>query len=350
MAGRQLPAQENLLDRLRAFAGKRVLILADLVADRFVTGIPKRISREAPVLILRETGALLCPGGGANAAANVAALGGVPLLVGVVGEDASGRGLLEALAERRISTAGIATLPGWVTPTKSRILAGFPSGSRQQVVRLDREPAGELPEAAEAAIDERLAQFSGQAAVAVISDYGYGAAHPKRVPRLRRCLLDPDSDRIVADSRFRLLAFRDLQAATPNLEEAEGASGRDLTSNRQALEQGGRELRKRLGLEFLVITRGSQGMSVFFEGRECHIPVSGTDQVADVTGAGDTVIGTLALALAAGADPVEAALLANYAGGVVVMKAGTATLEPSELAEAIERDSALLERVEWVEY
>ncbi len=280
----------------------------------------------------------------------MAALGGTPLLVGVVGEDRSGEALLGALAARGIGTEGVVVHPGWTTPTKTRILAGFPTGSRQQVVRIDQEPAGEVPEAVRVELALRISRLRGLAGVAILSDYGYGAAHPALLPELRAALKGTSSGHVVVDSRFRLLEFKGAWAATPNLEEAEAALGGAVATDSAALSRGGRELRTRLGLNFLLITRGSRGMSLFLEDAEVHLPVFGSDQVADVTGAGDTVIGTLTLALAAGASPFEAAVLANLAGGVVVMKLGTATLERAELERAVTAVTGWIEGCTWVRY
>jgi rfaE bifunctional protein kinase chain/domain len=180
--------------------------------------------------------------------------------------------------------------------------------------------------------------------VAILSDYGYGSVVPGMLPLLRSAL-GADAT-ILCDSRYRLGSFQGLDGATPNQEEAETLLGSGLDAP-DGLETGGRTLRERLGARFLLITQGSRGMSLFEDGRSAHLPVHGTDQVADVTGAGDTVIGTFALALAAGATPLEAALLADYAGGVVVMKMGTATLTRDELRHAVESDARPREEIRW---
>lgn len=339
------PRLERLLELVDAFEGQPVLMLVDLVADRFVTGHPKRISREAPVLILRWAGESLAPGGGANAVANVRSLGGRPLAVGCVGDDADGRDLVAQLAARDVATDGVVTAPGWSTPAKVRILAGSPTGIKQQVVRYDREPEAPVPDFARAALAGRLAALAGRARVAVLSDYGYGAAVPDLVAAARAAV--GESGVVLADSRFRLGEFRGLTGATPNQEEAEALAGLRLDEEGPALAAGGERLRATLGAMFVLVTRGSRGMSLFSAAGAAHLPVHGTDQVADVTGAGDTVIGTFALALAAGATPLEAALLANYAGGVVVMKMGTATLDRAELAAAIRSDPRPLEELRW---
>jgi rfaE bifunctional protein kinase chain/domain len=341
-----LPTTERLLGLVDRLAGREVLLLADLVADRFITGTPKRISREAPVLILRHESDVLTPGGGANAVANVAALGGVPLTLGVVGDDENGRALLDALAARGARTEGILVRAGYRTPTKTRILGGGRHAIKQQIVRYDIEDQLELSPSERAHFAERLAAWSGRTRTAVLSDYGYGAVEPAILSQVRGCV---GGGVVLCDSRFRLGDFAGLDGATPNEEEAEGLAGHALGEG-ETLRHTARELLARLGAGFLLVTRGSRGMALVDGGGLAEIPVHGTDQVADVTGAGDTVIGTFALALAAGASALEAATLANYAGGVVVMKMGTATLTPAELAAAVRGDRRPLEEARWTAF
>jgi len=342
---RRLPTTERLLELVDGMAGQPVVMAVDLVADRFIQGVPKRISREAPVLILAYQGERLAPGGGANAVANVAALGGRPLPVGVVGDDASGRELVAALAELGVETGGILTRAGYRTPTKVRILGGGKHSIKQQIVRYDIEDTLALTAGERDRFAERLAGWAGEARVAILSDYGYGAVDPALLPAVRRAL-GPEAV-LVGDSRYRLAEFAGLDGATPNEEEAEALLGADIDDDPDRLEEGGRRLLSRLAARFLLITRGSRGMSLFEPEGSAHLPVHGTDQVADVTGAGDTVIGAFALALAAGAAPLEAAILADYAGGVVVMKMGTATLSPGELEQAVARDPRPLTELRW---
>lgn len=340
------PVTESRLHGLvAAMRNQPVLMLVDLVVDRFLSGTPKRISREAPVLILRYAGESLAPGGGANAVANVMALGGRPLPLGIVGDDDSGRELLAALAARGIPTEAILVRAGYRTPTKTRILAGFPTGIKQQVVRLDREQEIVLEAAEMEALRAAIGRLGG-ARAAILSDYGYGSVAPALLPAVRQALGAHGA--IIVDSRFRLGEFAGLDGATPNEEEAEALLGRTLDDAAGSDLDAGRELRERLGARFLLITRGSRGMSLFLREGAAHVPVHGTDQVADVTGAGDTVIGTFALALAAGGTPLEAMVLANYAGGVVVMKMGTATVSAEELTAAISSDPRPRLEMTWV--
>jgi rfaE bifunctional protein kinase chain/domain len=334
-------------ERLRAlvagFAGRRIAVAGDYVLDRFVYGHPKRVSREAPVLILRFWKEESLPGGAGNTAANIKSLGGVPLPVGALGDDPDGRALAEILASRGIDTSGLATVPSYGTPTKTRILGGGPHSIKQQIVRYDREEA--LPEggAWRAELERRLNEAAAGADGAVLSDYGYGAISPASVPALRRAL--PKGARILVDSRHRTILYAGVDAATPNEEELEEAAstGVPLGDSTEALASAGAKMQKAIGCSTLLVTRGSRGMALFSDGGPpTLLPVHGTDQVADVTGAGDTVLATFSLALSAGASALEAALLANFAGGVVVMKMGTAVATAEELSEAVASDRVLL--------
>ncbi len=339
------PTTDRLLRLVDAMAGQPVVVLADLVADVFITGVPKRISREAPVLILSYQDERLTPGGGANAVANVAALGGRPLPLGVVGDDPHGRRLLADLQGRGVATEGIAVRAGYRTPTKVRILGGGKHSIKQQIVRYDIEETLTLNGEDRGRFAECLAGWAGEVKVAILSDYGYGAVEPGMLPQVRAALGEKAT--LLADSRYRLGEFLGVDGATPNEEEAEAILEEKINDDPERLEAAGRRLRESLQARFLLITRGSRGMSLFKPELSAHLPVSGTDQVADVTGAGDTVIGTFALALAAGADPLEAAILANYAGGVVVMKMGTATCSPEELKRAVESNPIPVKELRW---
>jgi rfaE bifunctional protein kinase chain/domain len=230
--------------------------------------------------------------------------------------------------------------PGYRTPTKTRILGGAPHAIKQQIVRYDVEDALPADAGIAAAIARRLAEAARGADGAVLSDYGYGAVSPATVAALRAAL--PAGARVSVDSRHRLGDFSDVDAATPNEEELEECAGGQLESD-ASLAAAGAALRARMRCASLLVTRGSRGMALFADSAApVLIPVHGTDQVADVTGAGDTVLATFALALAAGATALEAALLANFAGSVVVTKMGTAVVTPAELSAAVEADRTLL--------
>jgi rfaE bifunctional protein kinase chain/domain len=258
--------------------------------------------------------------------------------VGFVGDDEPGRALLDLFAASGIPIDGILIRRGYRTACKTRVLAGARHAIKQQVVRFDVEDPLPLTEAEHAELERRLIQRSTRCRVFVLSDYGLGAADAG----LARAVAARDGLVRIADSRYRLAEMRGLDGATPNEEELEALEGEAGS----ILERGSR-LRRRLEARFLLLTRGSHGMVLFEDGAAVSIPVHGTDQVADVTGAGDTVLGTFALAVAAGADPLEAALLANYAGGVVVMKMGTATLDQGELRDAVRADRRPLTELVW---
>ncbi len=334
-------SRKELLAALGRFRGRRVLVLADLVADEFVFGRVQRISREAPVLILEHDGAELRLGGGANAAHNLRTLGDAPLPQGVVGADEHGRRLLALLRERGVATAGVRRERGYVTPVKSRILAGGTHAVKQQIVRIDR--ATRLPEdsPAPAALERLLAGWRPPLDGLLVSDYGFGLLTPGLVGAAIACARRLGVP-VTVDSRYALTRFRGMTAVTPNEPEVEAALGVAIGHDRDKLEWAGRELLRRLRARAVLVTRGSDGMALFEPGRPpLHVPIWGSDEVADVTGAGDTVIATFTLALSSGATPEQAARLANYAGGIVVMKRGTATVSADELRAAVEQDLAL---------
>jgi rfaE bifunctional protein kinase chain/domain len=335
--------RSRLLSIVDRFAGQRIAVAGDFVLDRFVHGLPKRISREAPVLILAWSREENVPGGGANTVANVAALSGKPLPAGAVGDDAEGLAIASLFSRAGIDASLLVSVPGYATPTKTRILGGGVHSIRQQVVRIDRESALPLDSALTTALRENVRRAASGASVLVLSDYGYGSARPEWIAAAREA--NP-SIRILVDSRFRLTEFSGADAATPNEEELERATGETIDDAEERFERAGRALLSRLGSPVLLVTRGSRGMALFRRSATTlSIPVSGTAQVADVTGAGDTVMAAFALALAAGASESEAALLSDFAGGIVVMKMGTATLTPEELREAIALDRSVLSAV-----
>jgi rfaE bifunctional protein kinase chain/domain len=328
------------LERLRkiveAFPKTTVTVLGDLVADEFIYGEISRVSREAPVLILKHRERSVVPGGGANAINNLAELGVNVLPVGLIGDDEPGRLLLKAFRHKRIPLSGILKDKRYPTVTKTRILAGQTHSARQQVVRIDREPDAVPDVHVTRELIFGARKFARASDGLLVSDYGYGAATPQILNAVRT--RDLSGIPITLDSRFRMLQYSGITAATPNEPEVEEALGIRIGQEWSKLTQAGEQLLSRMKLQSLVITRGRDGMVAFERRRKpVDIPISGTDEVADVTGAGDTVIATFTAALAAGATPEEAAHLANYAGGVVVMKRGTATVSPQELLAAMEK-------------
>jgi D-glycero-beta-D-manno-heptose-7-phosphate kinase len=328
-------------DRLKkivdAFPNITVTVLGDLVADEFVFGEISRVSREAPVLILKHRERTVVPGGAANAANNLADLGVNVLPVGIVGDDEPGRMLLKYFRQKRIAVSGVLKDKAYTTVTKTRILAGMTHTTRQQVVRVDREPA----EAPNAHLTRELylaaRNYAHASDALLVSDYGYGAATPAIVATLQtkgKLGAVP----IVLDSRYRMLQYAGIAAATPNEPEIEEALGVRVGQDWDQVVAAGQQVMSRMKLQSLVITRGRDGMVAFDrKHKPVDIPIFGSDQVTDVTGAGDTVIAAFTAALAAGATTEEAAQLANYAGGIVVMKRGTATVSREELLQALEQ-------------
>jgi rfaE bifunctional protein kinase chain/domain len=333
--------KERLLALIDGFSNRRVLVVGDVVADEFIYGEVARVSREAPVLILKYDATEMVGGGAGNAANNVAALGGRARLFGVVGADPEGRRLLASF-HRGVDRSHIVRAADYRTPVKTRILAGGVHSAKQQIVRIDREGGWPLSEAARRAYARDIrAALDGCDAV-LLSDYGSGFVSLELADLVKRSLERRSRRRpipVLVDSRYRLLDFRGFTACTPNESELEQAFGIKVDDNLQALEQAGRQLLQRTRMGAVLVTRGSRGMALF-EPRQptVHIPIFGSDEVADVTGAGDTVIATVALALAAGASYYEAARLANYAGGLVVMKRGTATVSAKEMSDAVASD------------
>jgi D-glycero-beta-D-manno-heptose-7-phosphate kinase len=321
---------------IESFPRITIAVLADLVADEFVFGEISRVSREAPVLILKHRERSVVPGGGANAVHNLAALGVKVLPVGILGDDEPGQLLLQIFRKAHIPVSGILKNNDYMTVTKTRILAGMAHTARQQVVRLDREPESEPDPEMQRKLVTAASEYSQGANALLVSDYGYGSATPAILNRIRETG-DLDRVPVVLDSRYRILQYSGVTAATPNEPEVEEALGMRIGQNWNQLCSAGEQIMSRMKLQSLVVTRGRDGMVAFAPRRKpVDIPIFGSDQIADVTGAGDTVIATFTAALAAGASSEQAAHLANYAGGIVVMKRGTATVSRVELLRALD--------------
>jgi rfaE bifunctional protein kinase chain/domain len=329
----------RLLELIDRFRGRRVLVVADLVADEFIYGRVQRVSREAPVLILQYDETEVRLGGGANAAHNVRTLGGTPVPVGVLGRDEHARRLRSLFREKGIATSRIGVEPAYATPVKTRILAGGVHSTKQQMVRIDKTTRLQDASPARSTALRSLLDDSARPDAVLLSDYGFGLLS-RELAQAAISLARRRGVPVTVDSRYGLLRFRGMTAVTPNEPEVEAALGITIGHDRRRLEAAGRALLRRLGTRAVLITRGSHGMALFEPGRPTfHIEVHGSDEVADVTGAGDTVIAAFSLALAAGATPREAGLLANYAGGIVVTKRGTATVSADELRRAVQGDT-----------
>ncbi len=334
--------ESRLITLLDAFPTRRVAVIGDLIADEFIYGRVARVSREAPVLILQYDSTQIVPGGAGNAANNVAALGGRTQLVGLTGRDEAGKRLHASLDH--VNTRGLLSPQGYCTPVKTRILAGGVHTAKQQIVRIDRVVSSAYDTRSRAAFTRAALKAAADCDAILISDYGTGLV----TPELAAALVSKVDGRarrhatpILLDSRYDLLKYRGLTACTPNESEVEQMLGTRIGDNLKALERAGREILKRTRMHAVLITRGSRGMAVFERSSPTvHLPIFGSDEVADVTGAGDTVIATMALTIAAGGSFYEAARLANYAAGLVVMKRGTATVSPEELRAAVHSDAA----------
>lgn len=349
-------------------------VVGDLVADVYVSGQSDRVSREAPVLIVRYEREWLRPGGAANVAANIAALGATACLVGMVGDDDVGHKLLGLLGStggqaascthgsgtqaasgthvagdaKAASGAGLGggaevggsvecsrvlQTAGRATISKTRFLAGAKLTQRQQVLRLDRQPPKPPDAKLIRSLRDKVAEVDGQVDAWVASDYGYGGFDQKLRDLLREIA---GRKPVLADSRWELTRFAGLTLLKPNEEEARAAAHElGLAASDEVVLAG--ELAARLEAQGVLITMGNKGMALSSQGQVMRVNAVGTEEIVDLTGAGDSVAATLATAIAAGTDFQTAARLANYAGSVVVMKEGAATASPDELREAIEK-------------
>ena len=263
-------SQARLLQIIEAFASQRLLVVGDLIADEFIYGEVARVSREAPVLILKYDATAVVPGGAGNAASNVAALGGRAWLAGLVGADAEGRRLLASFP-RGVDRSLVAREPSYRTPVKTRILAGGVHAARQQVVRIDREPGWPVSETVSRALVPRLRAALTECDGVLLSDYGSGLVTPELGTSLQRALARRSKDRpvpILVDSRYRLLDYRGLTACTPNESEVEHALGRPIRDN-GSLERAGRTVLRKTRMPAVLITRGSRGMDLVRAGSAC---------------------------------------------------------------------------------
>ncbi len=324
------PELQRLLNIIRRFAERRIVIVGDAIADKFLHGSISRVSREAPVFILRHDKTETLPGGAANCAMNLVSLGAHVSLISVAGADEPGSELRAKLEAAGIDINGVIVSEKVQTTTKVRILAGHSHSSKQQVIRIDYDGAPVNDAELREALINKLEKTIAAADAVVISDYNYGVVDARTIEAIRKVSVP-----VLVDSRFRLSEFQGFTAATPNQEEVENLIGTQISSTEQ-LEAAAKELKQRLGYRALLVTRGGQGMTLLeSDATPLHIRAVGAQQAVDVTGAGDTVIATFALALASGASFADAARLANYAGGLVVMKRGTASVSAAELEHSI---------------
>ena len=318
----------------KKFFGKKIVIVGDLVADQFLRGTIARVSREAPVFILRHDETETLAGGAANAAVNVASLGGKAVLVGMVGRDLNGNALLEKLRQAAVDCSFVIAAENYQTTTKIRVLAGQHYAPRQQVIRIDyenREPVvGELQNE----LKRNLFSAVADADAIIVSDYNYGVANAL-IAEITKKITERKSIPVLVDSRFNLESFNGATTATPNQEEVEQILGKDFTETDCV------KLCRNLGFESLLITRGNEGMLLIENDRTpMQFEAVGAKEPIDVTGAGDTVIAAYALGLASGLNFFDAATIANHAGGIVVMKKGTASVSFDELLASLKKSEA----------
>ncbi|MCX7973309.1 MAG: bifunctional ADP-heptose synthase [Candidatus Aminicenantes bacterium] len=323
---------KNLIDR---FQGLKIAVWGDFILDQYLYGLTRRISREAPVLIISYEKEEYAPGGAGNSVLNLSALGAEPLPIGVIGDDEAGEKIVSFFKQRNIPVSSLIRLKNFKTPIKTRILAGEENTRHQQVLRIDREAIVPDKENLLRRLYEHLQKAVTKCQAILISDYNYMTVKTRLFTSLIQACRQHRLP-VTLDSRFRLLSFRGVTIATPNEPEAEAALHMEINKDSKLLIQAGQLLLRRLASQAVLITRGSKGMVLFERNQKpFFIPIYGSTDIVDVTGAGDTVISVITLALASGSNFRQAALLANYAGGLVVMKKGTATVSPQELKNAI---------------
>lgn len=332
------PAPAGLQALVRGFRGLRVGVVGDLMADIYIYGRPIRLSREAPVPIVRHEREEFFLGGAANSIANLRVLGAEVAAVGMVGEDPMGARLVESLKMIGVDTGAVKRSPRWRTIAKHRVVAGDYHTRKQQMLRIDYEPLVELDQADSARLVEAALSLRDRVDAWIISDYGYRLINEDLLGILRQeCR---GGKVVVADSRYRLRDLRGVTLVTPNEVEAYQAYGIEPIQDEEKSAGVVRELGARiladLGVEAALITRGDRGMMLFEPRKDpLEIAISGSRDIVDVTGAGDTVASVATLALAARVGFADAARLANVAAGIVVMKPGAATVTPAELLAAL---------------
>lgn len=310
-------------------------VIGDIVADVYMYGRPFKLSREAPVIVVKYEGETIIPGSAGNTINNLSKLGAKVFPIGIVGDDKEGDFLRDYFSKDGVDVTGVFVSKERGTISKTRLLAGDTHASKRQVVRIDKEVSWKMPASMEKNILDYIDQINKKVDVWVVSDYGYDMITPKVLEKINSIARKKT---VVADSRNRICDFVNARIIAPNEAEAEAASGISINGEGDVLKAG-KELLKKMQSEAVVITRGNRGMMLFEKtGNVENIPICGTDEVTDVTGAGDTVTVLLALAMPAGANFVQAARLSNYAASIVVMKNGTATVNRSELIETIAKD------------
>jgi rfaE bifunctional protein kinase chain/domain len=334
-------SEDRAVDRaMAALRGRRAVIVGDLILDSYLYGETVRVSREAPVLVVRKERVEHRLGGAANTAANLAALGLETTVLGAISWDGNGEQVRRMLRAAGASAEHLRS-GNHTMPVKTRVLAGAFGTSRQQVLRLDEEPRGAMPPELMDAIAQDLLSLGATADVVVVSDYGYGIGGAALAQAARE--LARRGVPVCVDSRHQLRAFAGVTAATPNVPEAEGLVDHPITGQ-ESVERAGKRIVEELKLGACLLTQGRAGMTLFRPGQaSTHVDIVGEEEVTDVTGAGDTVIAAFAASLAARLGMENAMRLANVAAGVVVTKLGAAAASPTEIATAAARHDVVLE-------
>jgi len=315
------------------FAQSKIAVVGDIVADIYIYCKPFKLSREAPVLVVRHDSEKIVPGGAGNAINNLAQLGASVYPISIIGNDEAGRAVLNHFADDNINLEGLIISDERETISKTRIMAGDDHTSKQQVIRIDKEAKHHITPHLEEDLLSSLINIAKGIDAILVSDYGHGVITPKLIEKISQIA---SKKIVVVDSRYHLLEYKDVTIITPNESEAEQSSGM-LIKNDEDAATIAKKFIKELRLKAVLITRGNKGMLIAEKsGAINHIPIWGGDDIVDITGAGDTVTSVVTLSLISGANFYEAARLSNYAAGIVVMKSGTATLSRKELREAVE--------------
>lgn len=326
--------KKELAPIIEEIQGQNILVIGDMVADIYLDGRISRISREAPVLVLEQAGEKIIAGGAANVVNNVATLGGNAFAVGLVGLDNAARGLKEALERNGVHTDGLFCDEKRPTISKTRVIAGGRATVSQQIVRIDKESHEPMAPAFESQILQYVKSLLPKIKGIVLSDYGSGTVTPKLSQQLISWCRAHGIPSMV-DSRYDIHRFKGIGYVKQNDAELAAAVGRELATE-EDIYAAGQELLEELQADGVLVTRGEYGMVLLEKDGAIHnIPVSDKSEVFDVSGAGDTCVATVILALAAGVDPARAAELSNVASGIAVRKLGTATVSRAELAAVL---------------
>ena len=326
--------KSDLIEVIKQMKDKKILVIGDMVADVYLNGNISRISREAPVLVLEQAEEKIIPGGAANVVHNIATLGGKVIAVGLLGEDNAGKGLANILAEKKADTTGFFYESNRSTITKTRIIAGGSATVSQQVVRIDKETKEPMDCVIEGKMMNYLSEVLPNIDGVVLSDYGSGTLTDSIIKMIIYHCARLNIPSIV-DSRYRILDFAGIDYVKQNDAEVAAVVGFPLDTEERLMEAGSLLLKK-MAAKGILITQGAKGMTLFEENGAVHtIPVSNRSEVYDVSGAGDTCVATVILALAGGAMPDQAAELSNFASGIAVKKLGTATVSDYELTKVI---------------